>query len=58
MQTCNDLNKEQIKDLLNANPIIHDAVWLSNCVQAIGMERTNKLNNSSIRSMVKIEAND
>jgi len=49
------LEKEELKDLLNKNWMTHDAMWFFNCLQELGIEKTNQLNKAAIRSLGPIE---
>ncbi len=45
----------ELKELLIKNWMTHDAMWLYQCVQHFGMEKTNVVNKAAVRSMGAIE---
>jgi len=49
------MNTHQVIELLNKNWMTHDAMWFYNCLQACGIEKTNKINKAAIRNMAAIE---
>jgi len=51
----NVLTKDQLKEILNKNWMTHDAMWFYNCLQEVGIEKTNKINKAAIRGMAAIE---
>ena len=56
MKTYSEIDKDDLKDLLNSNWMTHDAMWVSHCIKEIGMEKTNLVNKAAVRSMAKVEA--
>ena len=56
MKPYEAISKDEIRDLLCANWITHDSMWLMNSVKQYGMKETNTINKSSVRMMAKIEA--
>jgi len=49
------LETKQLKELLNKGWMTHDAMWFYNCVQEIGIEKTNKINRVAVKAMAAIE---
>ncbi len=49
------IDKDELKDLLNKGWMTHDAMWFYNCLEELGIEKTNKLNLAAIKSMSAIE---
>lgn len=49
------LDKDELKELLNKCWMTHDALWFFNCLQVLGIEKTNQLNKAAIRSLGPIE---
>jgi hypothetical protein len=49
------LKQKELQELLVKNWMTHDAMWFFNCLQALGMEKTNQLNQGAIRGMGAIE---
>jgi hypothetical protein len=47
--------KDEIKELLVKGWMTHDAMWFYNCLQACGIEKTNKINKAAIKNMAAIE---
>lgn len=56
MKTYEEISKNELRDLLNATWITHDAMWLVNSVKRNGMKETNAVNKAAVRMMAKIEA--
>jgi hypothetical protein len=56
MRTYVDLSRDELRDLLNRSWMTHDAMWFYNCVQAVGIEKTNPINRAAVRSMAQVEA--
>lgn len=48
--------KEEIQNFLNKNWMTHDAMWFYHALREFGIEKTNKINRSAVRSMGAIEA--
>jgi hypothetical protein len=49
------LEQKELQELLVKNWMTHDAMWFFNCLQELGMEKTNQLNQAAIRGMGAIE---
>ncbi len=49
------LQPGQIKELLNKGWMTHDAMWFYNCLQEVGIEKTNKINRAAVRAMAAVE---
>lgn len=49
------LDKNELKELLNKCWMTHDAMWLYNCLEEYGIEKTNKINKAAIKAMAAIE---
>lgn len=56
MITYEELDKETLRDSLNANWMTHDAVWFSNCIEQVGIHTANSVNKASVRMMARAEA--
>lgn len=56
MRQLEEIEKEEIRDLLNAGWMTHDAMWFSHCVAEFGIEQTNRINRAAVRSMAAVEA--
>lgn len=56
MKSYEEITKNELRDLLNAGWITHDAMWLANSVKKYGMKETNAINKSTVRMMAIIEA--
>jgi len=51
-----EIGKEQIRELLNANWMTHDAAWFALTASRFGIDETNILNRQAVRSMARAEA--
>ena len=49
------ITKKETIDLLNKCWMTHDGMWFFHCLQEFGIEATNKLNKSAIKSLAPIE---
>jgi hypothetical protein len=49
------LQPKQVKELLNKGWMTHDAMWFYNCLQEIGIEKTNKINRAAVKMMAAVE---
>jgi hypothetical protein len=49
------LDMKTVKELLNKGWMTHDAMWFYNCLQEVGIERTNKINRAAVRAMAALE---
>jgi hypothetical protein len=49
------LEKDELKELLNKGWMTHDAMWFYHCLEELGIEKTNKINQAAIKSMAAIE---
>lgn len=47
--------KKELIELLNKNWMTHDGMWFYHCLQAVGIEATNRLNKSAIAALAPIE---
>ena len=56
MRSYQDLTKDELKDLLNANWMTHDAMWLVGSLKQYGMKQTNVVNKQAVREMARLEA--
>jgi hypothetical protein len=56
MRTYEELGRDELRELLNRSWMTHDAMWFYNCLQAIGIEKTNPINRAAVRSMAQVEA--
>ena len=55
MKSLKILDFEEVKEILIKNWMSHDGMWFYHCVQECGIDKTNKINRSAVRSMAKIE---
>jgi hypothetical protein len=55
MSLFEQLEKRELKNLLNRNWITHDAMWFYNCLRECGIEKTNKINKAAVRAMATVE---
>jgi hypothetical protein len=56
MEPLDTISKRDLREFLTKGWMTHDAMWFYHCSQEIGMEKTNKINRSAVRSMAAIEA--
>ncbi len=49
------LEKKELKELLNKGWMTHDAMWFYNCLQEVGIEKTNKINRAAVKAMAAVE---
>jgi hypothetical protein len=49
------LELKRLKELLNKGWMTHDAMWFYNCVQEVGIEKTNRINRAAVKTMVAVE---
>jgi len=49
------LEKKELKELLNKGWMTHDAMWFYNCLQEVGIEKTNKVNRAAVKAMAAVE---
>ena len=49
------LNTNELKEILIKGWMTHDGMWFQGCLQACGIEQTNKINRGAVRDMAKIE---
>jgi Family of unknown function (DUF6125) len=50
------LNRDELRELLNKNWMTHDAMWFVQCLQECGIKKTNKINRRAVKSMAAVEA--
>lgn len=55
MRLAKDITQKEIVDLLNKCWMTHDGMWFLHCLQEFGIEITNKINKSAIKSLSSIE---
>ena len=55
MQEAKNVHKKEIVTLLNKCWMTHDGMWFFHCLKEFGIEKTNKLNQSAIKSLASIE---
>ncbi len=55
MQKAKNIHQEETVDLLNKCWMTHDGMWFFHCLQEFGIETTNKINKSAIKSLSAIE---
>ena len=55
MRLCKNISQKETVDLLNKCWMTHDGMWFFHCLQEFGIEATNKINKSAIKSLSSIE---
>lgn len=55
MRAAKNIQQEETVVLLNKCWMTHDGMWFFHCLQEFGIEATNKLNKSAIKSLSSIE---
>ncbi len=55
MREAKDIEQKETVDLLNKCWMTHDGMWFFHCLQEFGIEATNKINKSAIKSLSSIE---
>jgi len=50
-----NISQKETVDLLNKCWMTHDGMWFFHCLQEFGIETTNKINKSAIKSLSSIE---
>ncbi|MGC9325905.1 MAG: DUF6125 family protein [Desulfomonilia bacterium] len=55
MKTLEQIGLNVLREHLIKNWMTHDGMWFFHCVQAIGIEETNRINKAAIRSLAAIE---
>lgn len=55
MLSIENIDQKEIFDLLNRCWMTHDAMWFYHCLEEFGIETTNTINKSAIKSLSKIE---
>lgn len=55
MKKFDQLNKLQLRELINKGWMTHDGMWFYNCLQECGIDKTNKINKEAVRMMAMIE---
>ncbi|BBO71423.1 hypothetical protein DSCA_53530 [Desulfosarcina alkanivorans] len=55
MKKAKNVKQEETVDLLNKCWMTHDGMWFFHCLQEFGIEATNKINKSAIKSLSAIE---
>ncbi len=55
MRVAKNIQQKEIVDLLNKCWMTHDGMWFFHCLQEFGIEATNKINKSAIKSLSSIE---
>jgi len=55
MSEVSELNQVELVNLLNKCWMTHDGMWFLHCVQECGIETTNRLNKSAIKSLAPFE---
>lgn len=56
MKAIEEITKEEVREILNANWMTHDAAWFGLSVEQFGIEQTNIVNRKAVRLMAKTEA--
>jgi hypothetical protein len=57
LRSIKNIPQKEIIDLLNKCWMTHDGMWIFHCLQEFGIEATNKINKSAIKSLSSIEIN-
>jgi hypothetical protein len=55
LRSVNNIPQKEIIDILNKCWMTHDGMWFFHCLQEFGIEATNKINKSAIKSLSSIE---
>lgn len=55
MRSIDDFSRQELVDLLNRCWMTHDGMWFAHSLRNSGIEMTNRLNRSAIRSLAEIE---
>jgi len=55
MKTIEQIGTSALKEHILKNWMTHDAMWFFHCLEACGIEETNRLNKAAIRSLAAIE---
>ena len=55
MRSVQNIPQNEIIDLLNKCWMTHDGMWFFHCLEEFGIEATNKINKSAIKSLSSIE---
>lgn len=55
MDVLDNLSKHEIREFFSRGWITHDAMWYLHCVNSFGVEKTNEINKSAVKSMAEIE---
>ena len=55
MREAKTIQQKETVDLLNRCWMTHDGMWFFHCLQEFGIEATNKINKSAIKSLSSIE---
>ncbi len=55
LRSIDSFARKEIIDLLNKCWMTHDGMWFHHCLQEVGIETTNRLNKSAIKSLSSIE---
>jgi len=55
MNTLNKLDKKELKDLLSKCWLSHDGIWFFHCTLEFGVEKANKMNKATIKSLAPLE---
>jgi hypothetical protein len=55
LRPVKNIPQKEIIDLLNKCWMTHDGMWFFHCLQEFGIEATNKINKSAIKSLSPIE---
>ena len=56
MLKYDDLTKDDLRNLLTANWMTHDALWLKDTAERFGISEINSINKNAVREMGKTEA--
>ena len=55
MKSSDTITKKETIDFLNKCWMTHDGMWFFHCLQEFGIEATNKINKSAIKSLSSVE---
>jgi hypothetical protein len=55
LKSSDTITKKETIDLLNKCWMTHDGMWFFHCLQEFGIEVTNKINKSAIKSLSSVE---
>jgi len=55
MELMNRLDKDGIREFFSKGWLTHDAMWFQHCLQELGPDQANRINQAAVKSMAAIE---